>query len=311
MAKLDTKKSTKIHRCLLFGPPKTGKTLLAGKLAEHYNLIWIDLENGHETLFQLPKEWQHRIELISIPDTNAFPMAIQTCLHMVKHKCTICEEHGKTDCIICKREDKPAVAVDLPNLRDMNTVVVFDSGTQLSASAIAHITKGKPDDYKLERDDWGNLGKLMDIFYSHIQQSNYHCIVISHEVEAVTEGKKNKIVPVAGTRNFSRNVAKFFDDVVYCEVRNKKHTFASSTTYATNILTGSRSDVAIEDAQEPSLLEIFRPDLYEQDTIAAQDTPATAAPTTKVAKVTTVTTIDPANKGGNISAKDILARLRK
>lgn len=294
MAKLNTKQSTAIHRCIVFGGPKTGKTLLAGALAEHYNLIWFDLENGHETLFQLPEEWQKNIELIDIPDTRSYPMAIETCLKVVKKACNICEEHGKDGCMICKKEEKPTVSVDLPNLHDLGTVVVFDSLTQLTNSAIANITKNQPDDYKMEFDDWGNLGKLLEIFLSHIQQSGYHVVVISHEAEIETEGKKKKLVPVGGTRNFSRNVAKYFDHVIYAEVKNRKHTFASSTTHATTILTGSRTDVALEDGSEPSLLQIFKPELYPATATTAS--PTNPAPT----KLT----------GGN-AATDILARLHK
>jgi len=263
MAKISTLESTKVHRCLLFGPPKTGKTLLAAKLAEFYDLIWVDFENGYETLFQLPVSFQERIELIRIPDTRSYPMAIETALKMVKQPCVICEMHGKVSCMICQREGDPVINTDLPNLNNLNTVVVFDSMTQLTNSAIANITKGERDDYKLDYDDWGNLGKLLDIFLSHIQQSGYHVVVISHETEAKTEGKKSRLVPVAGTRNFSRNCAKYFDHIVYCEVKNKKHTFTSSTTASTNILTGSRTGIAIENAaDEASLLQIFKPDLY-------------------------------------------------
>lgn len=294
MAKLNTKKSSAIHRCIIFGPPKTGKSLLAGKLAEYYNLIWFDLENGHETLFQLPESWQERIELIDIPDTRSFPVAIETCLKAVKGPVDICEEHGKAACMICKRQEAPTVHVDLPALNDLETVVVFDSLTQLTSSAIAHITKSQPDDYKLDYDDWGNLGKLLEIFLSHIQQSGYHVIVISHEAEVTTEGKKAKLVPVGGTRNFSRNVPKFFDHVIYAEVKNKKHTFASSTTYATTILTGSRTDVAIENSGEPSLLQIFKPELYPTSGNTAT-TPGTPSTSTK-------------QTGAN-AAKSTLARL--
>ena len=84
MAKLSSKTSSSTHRVLIFGGPKAGKTLLAGKLAEHYKLVWIDMEKGYETLFQLPKDWQERIELVSLPDTRSFPIAIETCLKLVK-----------------------------------------------------------------------------------------------------------------------------------------------------------------------------------------------------------------------------------
>jgi len=261
MAKLSSKTSSPTHRIIIFGGPKTGKTLIAGELAEFYDLIWIDMENGHETLFQLPEAWQERIELIELPDTRSYPIAIETVLKMVKGKVSICDAHGKVACMSCKRAEAATIDVDLPSM-DASQVVVFDSLTQLSNSAIAHITKSEPDDYKLTYNDWGNLGKLLDIFLSHIQQAGYNVIVISHEVEAETEGKKKTLVPVGGTRNFSRNIAKYFDHVIYAERKNKKHVFSSNSQYSTTILTGSRTGVAIEDQEKPSLLPIFKPELY-------------------------------------------------
>lgn len=262
MAKLSSKTSSSTHRVLIFGGPKAGKTLLAGKLAQYYKLLWVDMEKGHETLFQLPVEWQDNIELISLPDTRSFPIAIETCLKIVKGLVNICEKHGKVACMLCKKDNAPTVDVNLPAMGN-DTVVVFDSLTQLSNSAIAFITKGKPDEYKLDYDDWGNLGKLLDIFLSHLQQASYNVIVISHETEAETEGKKKKLVPVGGTRNFSRNIAKYFDHVVYAETKNRKHVFSSSSLSSSTILTGSRSGVALEDTPEGgSLLQIFKPELY-------------------------------------------------
>ena len=267
MAKLSSKQSSQTHRIIIYGAPKTGKSLIAGKLAEHYKLIWVDMENGHETLFQLPKAWQDNIELVDLPDTRSYPIAIETVLKMVKGKVSICEEHGKVGCMICRKAEAATVEVDLPTL-DSGSVVVFDSLTQLSNSAISFITKNQPDDYKLNYDDWGNLGKLLDIFLSHVQQAGYNVIVISHETEAETEGKKKTLVPVGGTRNFSRNIAKYFDHVIYAERKNKRHVFASSTTYATTILTGSRTGVSMEDIgkeEEASLLSIFKPELFAKE----------------------------------------------
>lgn len=69
---------------------------------------------------------------------------------------------------------------------------------------------------------------------------------------------KNKLVSVGGTTNFSRNTAKYFDDVVYCEVKNKQHVFASSSTYSGQIMTGSRSDRSLEKSGgNAKLLELF------------------------------------------------------
>lgn len=255
--KLSERKQSAHHHILLFGPPKSGKSLLAGKLASAKNLLWFDLESGHNVLFQLPPEQQERIELINLPDTRGFPIAIETMLKVIRGtKVDICEKHGKVACAICKRDNSSFVTVEL-NALDNDTVVVVDSLTQLTNSAIAHITKNQPEDYKLEYDDWGNLGKLMDTFLSYVQQAPFSIICISHETEVDMVDGKAKIVPTAGTRNFSRNTAKYFDEVFYCEVKNKKHIVGSSTTYANNILTGSRSGQQTETAGEPSLLPIF------------------------------------------------------
>lgn len=243
------------HSVLVYGPPKVGKTELVGALAEKYNLIWFDLEKGSATLFKLPQEAQERIELVALPDSRSYPIAIETCLKVIKGGPVIIdEETGKV--VPKKLEGKSYVDVHLNSLGP-DTIVVFDSLTQLTNSAIAHITKNQPDDYKLQFDDWGNLGKLMDIFLSHVQQAKFNVVCISHETEAEMEDGKVKIVPTAGTRNFSRNTAKYFGHVVYCQVANKKHTFSSSTTTLINVIAGSRTDVATEKMDKPSLIPIF------------------------------------------------------
>lgn len=255
--KLSQRTATKHHHLLLFGPPKSGKSFLAGKLSSHFDLEWFDLENGSNTLFQLPVEQQDRINLISIPDTRGFPIAIETMLKVIKGgPVTICDEHGKVSCAVCRKDSKPFTDVCLGTL-PQTSVVVIDSLTQLTNSAISHITKNQPDDYKLDYDDWGNLGKLMDTFLSYVQQAPFNVVCISHETEVEMVDGKPKIVPTAGTRNFSRNTAKYFDEVFYCEVKNKKHVVGSSTTYANNILTGSRSGQITEASAEPSLIPIF------------------------------------------------------
>lgn len=258
--KLTEKPTSQLSRVLIYGPPKTGKTELAGSislLSHITNIIWVDLEKGYSTLRKLPTEAQEKVELIALPDTKSYPIAIETCLKMIKgSKVVICEEHGKVSCPICTRDSKQTTTVELSTLGS-ESVVVFDSLTQLTSSAIAHITKGKPEDYKMDYSDWGNLGKLMDTFLSHVQQAGYNVICISHETEAELEDGKVKLVPVAGTRAFSRNTAKYFDHVIYAEVKNKKHNFYSSTTSANNLNTGSRTGVALESKGEQTLESIF------------------------------------------------------
>lgn len=257
MAKLTEKKLSKTHRVLVYGEPKSGKTQLAAALAEKYKILFIDLENGYETLLKMPVSWQQNVEIISIPDTKVFPIAIETVLKIVTGApVEICDEHGKVGCAICKKDSLPFTRVCLNELTD-DWIVVVDSLTQLSNSAMNHLTKGQADTYKPEWTDYRNQGQLLDKFLSQVQQAKYNIVCVTHVVETELEDGRKKLVPVCGTTAFSRNTAKYFDHVVYCEIKNKKHNFASSTTYANNVLTGSRTDIALESSDSPSLLAIF------------------------------------------------------
>lgn len=277
--KLSQKAAVKTHRVLLFGPPKAGKTQLAGELSKEFNLIWVDLENGVSTLMKLPQEQKERIEVITLPDTRSYPIGIETCLKLVKGgPLEVCEEHGKVGCALCKKDGKPFISVELNKL-GTDTVVVFDSLTQLTASAIANITKGQPDDYKMQTDDWGNLGKLMETFLSHIQNAPYHVVCISHETEVPMVDGSNKIVPTAGSSKFSRNTAKFFDEVVYLQVKNGRHVAGSSSTFTNSILTGSRSGAVMEKQAQASLIPIFKGEVQAANPAgeAAKDSPGAKA----------------------------------
>ena len=257
--KLSTKQHSKTNRVLVYGEPKSGKTQLVGALSSDFNLLYFDLENGYETLLKLPSTAQERIELISIPDTKVYPIAIETMLKVISgNKVEICENHGKVACPICKKNNDPATQVCLNELNS-DTIVVIDSLTQLSNSAMNHITKNQVDElYKPEWSDYRNQGQLLDKILSQIQQAKYNVVCITHVTETEMEDGRKKLVPVAGTTSFSRNTAKYFDHVIYCELKNKKHNFASATTYSNQVLTGSRSDIELEKDAQPSLLQIFK-----------------------------------------------------
>lgn len=247
---------------MVYGPPKGGKTQLAGELAMHdeiEGIIWIDIENGVETLMKLPMHAKKKITVIQLPDTRSNPVAANTCLKLVRGtKVAICEEHGVADCPSCKKAGLPMPTYELSKLPS-NWVVVFDSITQLTESFISYITQGKPDTYKMQTDDWGDLSKLIAVFLSHIQQAKFNVVCISHEIEAQREDGTDRIVPVAGSRNSSRNSAKAFGHVVYVEVKAKKHVINSTTTGNANVIAGSRSDIdlgAVKDGTA-SLFPIF------------------------------------------------------
>jgi hypothetical protein len=267
--KLTDKTKSIVHHILLYGPPKSGKTKLVGTLASKYKLIWFDLESGYKTLLQLPKESQENIELISLPDTPSFPVAIQTCLQVIKGtKTKICEAHGVNTCALCLKTQGAFTAVELNACDPSDTIVVFDSSTQLTASSICFVNKGQPVEYKMQTDDWGNVGKLNEAFYSHVQNAPFNIIVIAHDIDlAKKENDPKHVVPSAGSRNFSRNFAKFFDDVIYCEVKNGRHIAASSTLYSGGILTGSRTGIALENDKSGAvnLLDLFDPDRPKEE----------------------------------------------
>ena len=271
--KLTDKHHSKTSRVLVYGEPKSGKTQLAAALSSNFNLIFFDLENGYETLLKLPANQQERIELISIPDTKVFPIAIETMLKVITGiKTDICEQHGKVSCQLCKKADSPFSIVCLNEL-GADTIVVVDSLTQLSNSAMNHLTKTQEELYKPEWSDYRNQGQLLDKFLSQIQQAKFNVVCITHVVESQQEDGKAKLFPVCGTAQFSRNTAKYFDHVVYCELKNKKHQFGSSTTYANNVMSGSRMDVALESKVDPTLLDIF----LRVDKPVAPATPAQTA----------------------------------
>lgn len=265
--KLSTYREHAARKILVYGPPKSGKTDLVGQLAESYKLWWFDLEDGIKTLLHSPrmkKEWLDNIELFSIPDTQTFPVAIETLLKVIKGgNQAVCHAHGTVNCLSCKKAGNDAAATTINVGELTNTdIVVIDSVSQLSASAMNYIQRAiiMKDNYdaKPDWDDYAKQGRILDRIFSILQQAPFHVVCISHENLVEMEDKKKKLVPIAGTSQFSKTFAKYFDDVVYCEVVNGKHKAASSTTYSGSIVLGSRSGKVLEGATQLGLKELFK-----------------------------------------------------
>jgi hypothetical protein len=143
-------------------------------------------------------------------------------------------------------------------------ILVIDSGSHLARSAmnkatLKEIQKPGGEEYKPTFTDYAVQGAQMEEILSLIQVSNLNVIMITHELESESLEGREKIVPVAGTRNFSLTCAKYFDAVVYCTVLNKKHKAYSSSTYSPTIITGSRLPIDIDTAADGgiSLLPLF------------------------------------------------------
>jgi|WetSurMetagenome_2_1015567.scaffolds.fasta_scaffold71012_2 hypothetical protein len=275
--KLTEYKPSTTHRVLVYGAPKTGKTTAVGKLASSYGLDYLDLENGANSLvYNIPAKDQDNINVIEIPDTKEYPIAIETILKIFTgQKVKICERHGKVACMVCQAAALKADAPTGPEAISFNElelatyphdrIIVIDSATQLTNSCMNNICKGKGDDYKPDWEDWRKLGAILDRVFSQIQQAHYNVVVISHETLVEMEDGKKKLVPIAGTSNFSKTFAKYFDDVIYTDIVNRRHRCMSSSTASNGILTGSRSNIDLEKLPENllanPLLAIFKPEL--------------------------------------------------
>jgi hypothetical protein len=256
-------------KAIIYGPPKSGKTALVGKLAEHFKLHWLDLENGIKTLLNpemLDPKFRKNVNVINVPDHKLYPVAIDTVREVFRGGVKkICQAHGKVNCPLCaKQADARWSEI---NLNDFGSddILVIDSLSQLSNSAmnksvLKEISKPGGEEYKASFHDYATQGALLDQVLSMIQVLDLNIVVISHEVESEMTDGKDKIVPMAGTRNFSKLVAKYFDCAVYCSIVNKQHRAFSSTSYAPNVLTGSRLPVNIDDnkGEQLSLLPLFK-----------------------------------------------------
>lgn len=264
------------ERVILFGEPKTGKTMLAGLLAEFFNVLWFDGDKGLSTLKNnLPPELLKRIRAIRIPDNTDHPIMCNTMLRVLTgRKYLVCILHGTTDCPICKvTPTNIQVPVELNKL-PANWIAVMDSQTQFYASVLAFAYykdtgklpgTGVPDDYKGNWDYRGIAYQMCDKFGNYMKDLQCQWVSISHEtMTEMEDGVSNKIVPVGGSKNISSQYGKWFGSMVYAKKANNKHNYISGSLYSGTVQTGSRSGVALEKKVVPSLIHLFRPKEAEE-----------------------------------------------
>lgn len=260
--------TTAFQKILIYGPGKTGKSALAGTLAEGMKVIYNDAEDGVKTLMQLPAAFQANVQVTQYPDTQEYPIFIESVLKILKGAPVfVCDKHAKVDCMICKANKASGVSQHI-NAADPNTVYVFDSFTQLRLSAMwqryRKVYKGKePEDVKFEWDDWHWLKFVMEKVGGNIQAARGHIVVITHEESVEQEDKRKQIVPVAGSENTNKVFARFFDHVIYTRKVNGRVAYLSKLTSSNDAFCGSRSSYALEDmaADKVSLLPFFKPEL--------------------------------------------------
>lgn len=252
---LSTYSTVRRTKICVYGPPKSGKTALVGKLAEAgFTLWWCDLESGVKTLMNpamLKPEARKNVKLINFPDRRDYPVAIDSVRLLLKpgQKRKFCFAHGINNCPNCAKTtgSQWSDEIDVGAFGDKD-VLVIDSGSQLASSAINKVTlKGwqKDDEYKPTWDDYRGQGMYLDHVFSALQSMNINVAVISHEVDVEKDEKKEKIVPLGGTRNFSSTFGKYFDEIIYCHIMNKSHRAQNSTTWSPTHLTGGRTGITL------------------------------------------------------------------
>lgn len=247
--KLTEFKNSAVVKLLVYGGPKTGKTSLVGKLADTKKLHWLDLESGISSLLKGGFNLDN-IDYYRLPDSQGYPIAVETILKIIKGgEQKVCHAHGKVNCPLCKTPDLfSTINVDKFGPDD---VLVIDSVSQLSQSIMNYILKDrliKDTDCKPTFDDWARSGLLMDRIFSLLQNSSFNIACISHESMVDLEDGRKKIVPIAGSSNVSKVFAKFFDEVVYTEILNKKFkAYSSAESCNVNAIVGSRSGLVLSD----------------------------------------------------------------
>lgn len=260
---------------LIYGDAKTGKSRLAATVAKVpwvKRVFWIDIENGTDTLLTmlekgiLKEEHAEKITVFKIPDTAQVPRAFETVTKMftMKTDIMICDEHGRVNCRECAKkqglkEGFPGTPFNISKCTHED-FVILDSGSAFADSVLNYYCLGKGADYKPGWDEYNPQGETLKDVLLVVQAAHTNFIVITHslEIEYEENGKKESdTYPLMGTKNFSKRCAKFFNHVLFLEIKVGKHKGGSATTYKRNVLTGSRNDWRIEDQAELDLSVLF------------------------------------------------------
>lgn len=250
-------------KALVYGPPFSGKTEFVAHIAEKRKVIWLDLDrNGFATVINSPridKKSLDNITVVSTVDNLQTPIAFLTTRQLLRGvPMPVCHAHGAVRCKKCTAEKLPFDDINLGELTE-DDVLVIDNLSQLSTSAKNFINRDQLINQEAMESvadlrDWGRMGLELDNILTYLQSCRYNVICMAHSQSKVTEEDSKKVqqgktlvemgdrtlMPTVGTTNFSQKIGKYFSDMVYSEIMNRKYTF-SINALSGNAIVGSRS----------------------------------------------------------------------
>lgn len=259
------------HLCV-YGDPGSGKsTIVMNLLAAGFKLKYFPvdagvprgiLEDGKARPYT-PDELS-RLEVFPLRDTSKFPVGIQTCRKVITGgEYNLCDYHGQINCSVCRSSGADFSRVCLNEMM-LDEIAVFDHLTNLTNSALnacwdggKFAMEGGKDKDNSTFTTWRQQGWQLTDFLSHVQVAPFNVIVIAQEYMAIFEDKSKSIAPHAGTKDFSSTTGSYFGHVIHCSVSNMRHKYGSGSTFATGVLTKSRSHIRIEEMEKPSLAPFF------------------------------------------------------
>lgn len=288
-AEVDKQSKISCWNILIWGDPRTGKTRLAATIARVplvKRIWWFDLENGWATLLQmiktgvLSKEEGDKFRVIRVQDSPDSPLAFETIGKAlgVRREQFFCETHGREieNCVKNKGCTKESLTTRfcLTEITDSEEdVIVIDTASQLGDSVTNYVMSGKALGTRIELDQYGTIRKTMSSLMQHIQSGKQNVIVCSHvlPVEMVgssttdifnpmKDGKaetQQRLYPLMGSQPFSVSCGKYFQNIIYTEIRLGAHRAGSDSLFRPNVLTGSRNGWRIEDEKSADLSLLF------------------------------------------------------
>lgn len=266
------------HSILVYGPPKSGKTALAATIAESSridNVYMFDNENSWEVLLWMISEGRlteaaaAKINVIRIVDSKDDPYAIDTmikCLNSIRHPVYLDTSDGR---VLQKKPstELPDHVIEFQMSKlTKRDVVITDSLSQLSASALTAACPRNVADFKPGWDEYGLQGKWLTDCLAIVQQAKYtNFVCVTHEILLPDQDGVERFFPVCGTKNFCYTVAKYFGTVVSTGTKMKKHVVGSSSVYSDKKLTGSRRGISLEKMSEPSLAALLDLNMHSKE----------------------------------------------